>query len=200
MVAGGAALSVLVFAVCEDRLNAGRAYAFAAAAAAAAVAAFFTTRAVLSGLARPMGKMSAGVKSFIAADYKLDSALPKEGWTEAQGVISVLNRLMLELSAYRAFHLNQVVEERAKAQALIETINDGILLVDDRGRLIYSNQLALKLLGIPIREPDITLPGSVKQEAFASAISGIIASSENYLKARWRFPSRAIRSRACEAE
>ncbi len=157
--------------------------AFLAAAAAAALATFFSIRAILAGMARPMQKVSLGVKSFIAADYRLESVIKKEGWPEAGSLISGLNRLMLELSAYRAFHLSQVVEDRAKAQALIETITDGVLLVDDRGRLIYSNQKALNLLGIPKQEPNIALPGSVRQEAFLAALTGIMSSEKDNLKA-----------------
>lgn len=176
-------LPVLVFALLEGQFGVGRVYSLAAAAATAAAGALLAAWAVMRGLALPMAGMAAAVKTFIASDYKLDSTLPKKGWPEAQGVASALNRLLLELSAYRAFHLNQVVEERAKAQALIETVSDGILLVDDRGHLIYSNQLALKLLAIPRQQPDIVLPGAVRQEEFKPALETIMASEESYCKA-----------------
>lgn len=181
--AGAGIFPAVVFAVLEGPVNSGHVAASAAAAAAAALGGWLLALSVKSGLTRPMDKMAASVKAFIAADYKLEAALAKEGWPEAQGVTSALNRLMLELSAYRAFHLNQVVEERAKAQALIETITDGILLVDDRGRLIYSNQLALKLLGIPRQQADVALPGSASQKEFQPALEAIMASEESYLRA-----------------
>ena len=179
---GVSSLPLLVFLACLAGLGSGYAYALVSAAAAVLLVVFFAVDAVLSGVTRPVVKMSSCVKSFIAADYRLEAVLPKEGWPESGNLISALNRLMLELSAYRAFHFNQVVEERAKAQALIETITDGILLVDDRGQLIYCNQRALKLLGIPGPAPDISLPGSVRQKEFAPALSAIMASQENYLK------------------
>lgn len=149
--------------------------------AAAMLAAYFSTRMVILGLAHPMEKAAASVKKFIAAEYKLEAALPKEGWPEASALISSLNRLMLELSAYRAFQLNQVVEERAKAKALIETIADGILLIDDHGGLIYCNKTALKLLGIPKLSPDIRIPGSVTRPVFSEALASALASEEQYL-------------------
>lgn len=158
----------------------GAAYAAAAAVAAASYAA---ARAVLAGMGRPMARMSAVLKSFRASDFRLDAPLAKEGWPETAALVSALNRLMLELSAYRAFHLNQVVEERAKAQALIETISDAVLLVDDRGRLIHSNKLALKILKVPSDTQDIVLPGSVGEGAFRPVLGGILASPESYVKA-----------------
>ncbi|MEK7722265.1 MAG: PAS domain-containing sensor histidine kinase, partial [Elusimicrobiota bacterium] len=180
---GASLLPVLIFLACVAGFKLGYAYALFIAAAAALLTGFFAAETVMSGLARPMARVSLSAKSFIAADYRLESVIKKEGWPEAESLISGLNRLMLELSAYRAFHLNQVVEDRAKAQALIETITDGVLLVDDRGQLIYSNQKALNLLCIPRQEPIISLPGSVRQEAFAAALTGIMSSRESPLKA-----------------
>lgn len=185
----GAALAPLsVFAVCSAVLSRGYPYAFGVAAASALLCAFFAARAVLGGVARPMARMSSVLRSFIADNYKLEAVLPKQGWPEAGSLISVLNRVMLELSAYRAFHLNQVVEERAKAQALIDTISDGILLVDDRGQLIYSNRNALSLLNIPKTDQNIVLPDSVRETAFRPALSAILAAKDKYIKAEVAVP------------
>jgi len=174
---------ILVLLACVPGFKPGYTYAFLIAAAAAVFSAFFSARAILSGMVLPVAKVSSGVRNFIAADYRLEAVIPKQGWPEAKDLISGLNRLMLELSAYRAFHLNQVVEDRAKAQALIETITDGVMLVDDRGQLIYSNQKALNLLCIPKQEPNIALPGCVRQQDFLAALTDIMSSQENNIKA-----------------
>ena len=174
---------ILVLLACVPGFKPGYTYAFLIAAAAAVFSAFLSARAILAGMVLPVAKVSSGVRNFIAADYRLEAVIPKQGWPEAKDLISGLNRLMLELSAYRAFHLNQVVEDRAKAQALIETITDGVMLVDDRGQLIYSNQKALKLLCIPKQEPNIALPGCVRQQDFLAALTDIMSSQENNLKA-----------------
>lgn len=140
---------LLVIAVCSLLPGVSLDTAILLATATAPIAALLAAAVIISGLTHPMQKAAASVKRFISMDYRLESAIPKKGWPEASAMISSLNRLMLELGAYRGFQLNQVVEERAKAKALIETITDGILLVDDSGGLIYSNKTALKLLGIP---------------------------------------------------
>lgn len=174
-------LPLLVFAVCAFLMKVSGLSAFLFALGSVPAAALLAASIIKYGLTLPLENAASSVKKFIAADYRLKAAISKEGWPEAVGLISSLNRLMLELSAYRAFQLNQVVEERAKAKALVETITDGILLVDDHGGLIYSNQTALSLLGIAKLSPDITLPGSVKKEAFAAALRDILASEEKYL-------------------
>lgn len=179
---GASFLPILVFLACAGLFKMGYLYAFLLAAAAAFAAVYVAAGMVMSGLVVPMTKVSASVKCFISADYKLEAAIPKEGWAESERLISSVNRLMLELSAYRAFQLNQVLEERGKAEALIETITDGVVLVDDRGGLIYSNDAALKLLGIPKRTPDVVLPASVKNAFFAASIKEIMESREICMK------------------
>lgn len=154
-----------------------------AAAVGGLAAVFASWRVIMKGVVGPMARMSAVLKSFRDSDFRLDAPLAKEGWPETAALVSAFNRLMLELNAYRAFHLNQVVEERAKAQALIETISDAVLLVDDRGRLIHSNKLALKILKVAADTQDIVLPGSVGEEPFKPVLSGILSSPENYVKA-----------------
>ncbi len=176
-------LPLLVFAVCASGFGLDDPRALLLAVVSSSVAAFFAAARIMAGLARPIDKVSASVKRFISADYRLETVVPKEGWPEAGNLISALNRLMLELSAYRAFQLNQVVEERGKAQALIETITDGVMLADDRGGLIYTNQTALKLLGIPKLSPDVVLPDFVKTEAFSPALREIMASDEKHIEA-----------------
>jgi len=164
----------------------------AAAAAAAGLASLFAAlcagRLIERGLSAPVSKVSAAVKKFIADNYRLAAALPKEGWPAAAALVSSANRLMLELGAFRAFQINQVVEERGKAKALIETIPDGALLLDDRGGIIYSNRTALRLLGIPGLSEEVSIPASVTVTALAEEISRMLASEEPYLKACVELP------------
>ncbi|HCC48679.1 MAG TPA: hypothetical protein DEQ38_11280 [Elusimicrobia bacterium] len=150
-----------------------------------AVAIFCITMVVVflvsNRIIRPINNMVNGVKNFLKVQH-LDQVIPQEGWPEIKVLVGILNRLMLELQAYRAFQLNQIVEEKGKAQALIDTISDGVLLIDDRGSMIYSNNTALRLLGIPKISPEVGVPRSVKNEAFFKALTDMLAQKEKYLK------------------
>lgn len=188
IILGSSCLPLLVFAVCAFVLNCGYPRALLIAAASAAAAAFLAAAAVKAGLAAPMETIAANLKLFKESDYHLKSVIPKAGWPEAANLISAINRLMLELNAYRAFQLYQVVEERGKAQALLETITDGVLLIDDRGGLIYCNHAALNLLGIPKISPDVVIPSSVSNSYFLSALTGMLASDEKHLRAELAVP------------
>lgn len=135
----------------------------------------------------PINNMVNGVKGFLRTQH-LDQVIPAVGWPEVRVLGGILNRLMLELQAYRAFQLNQIVEEKGKAQALIDTISDGVILVDDRGSLIYSNNTALKLLGIPKISPEVSVPRSVKNEAFFKGLTDMMALKEKYLRSELDAP------------
>ncbi|MBI4656957.1 MAG: HAMP domain-containing protein [Elusimicrobia bacterium] len=128
----------------------------------------------------PLGNIIHGVKRISTND--LTSTIPTEGWPEIKNLISVFNRMMLELQAYRAFQLNQIVEEKNKAQVLVDTIPDGVLLSDDQNKIIYSNQTALNLLGIGKISPDAALPKSIRRREFYSQFTDIVSSKEKFIK------------------
>lgn len=130
---------------------------------------------------KPISALMEGVQRVSSSD--LTTTIPQEGWPEIKSLISVFNRMMLELQAYRAFQLRKLVEEKTKAEALINTIPDGVILVDQNNRLMSSNQIALKLMGIPKVSPDIVLPKSVRNVDFFKEISNVLSSKEKFVSA-----------------
>lgn len=134
------------------------------------------------GLLRPVRGAAEAIKKFYTDDYKIEKPLAREGWPETAQLISALNKVILELGAYHAFHINQVLEERGKAQALIDAIMDGVLLLDDGGRLIHANRTALKLLGIGTVDPEILLCSMVTEQSFKLALEELTASGEDHQK------------------
>lgn len=185
--AASALSPVLVCAVCAAWLGAAPGLALACGAAAGLACAALCLRLWRAGLTGPLEGMDSAVKAFVTAGYRLERPLPKAGWPEPAGLASAFNRLALELGAYRGFHLNQVLEERSKAQALIETITDGVLICDDKGRLIYSNQRALNLLGIA-KSTSIILPDSITRREFGALIAEIVSSRESSARAEAVLP------------
>lgn len=174
---------VLVLAACLPGSGAGNMHALCLTAASVLAAVSLAAAGAARGFTRPVARVASLLKCFLSPSYRLESAVPKEGWPEAQGLIGDANRLMLELSAYRAFNVDQVLEERGRAQALIEAVPDGIILLDDRGRVVYSNSAALRLLKITAAENPPALPEAVKEGAFLDAFRRIMASQEIFVKA-----------------
>jgi len=147
---------------------------------------------VSNRLIRPVNNMVGGVTRFLKEDHRLEAVLPQEGWPEIKSLAAALNRVMLELQAYKAFQLGQMVEEKNKAQALIDTITDGVILVDDRGGVIHSNQTALRLLGIRKLSADTVLPRSITNEVFFREFTAIRASTEKFIRSEILAPLPAV--------
>lgn len=85
------ALPVLGFTAALSVFGAGYAVSAALAAGLAVIGALLAALAVVHGLGRPVVKLSSAVKAFMAADYKLEEVILREGWPEAAGLISALN-------------------------------------------------------------------------------------------------------------
>jgi len=148
----------------------------------------FVVFLISSKIIRPINNMSDSVKGFLK-EQVLEKIIPQEGWPEIKSLVSVLNRLMLELQAYKAFQLNQIMEEKNKAQVLIDTIPDGVLLLDNKNSIIYANITSLKLLGINSKVQPITLPHSIGSEVFAAEFEKLLMNKEKFAKSELDAPS-----------
>lgn len=69
----------------------------------------------------------------------LDKVLGRIGRLDTEGLQTVVQRL---------------ARERSFLETLFNTIEDGILVVDENGRIIYLNSAVTKLLGIPIKSAE----------------------------------------------
>src|SRR6516162_10331507 len=67
----------------------------------------------------------------------LDKVLDRIGRLDTQGLQSVVQRL---------------ARERTFLETLFNTIEDGVLVVDENGRILYFNQAVTRLLGL---QPDV---------------------------------------------
>lgn len=87
-----------------------------------------------------------------------------------QNIVKHINKNLLELQAYRAFHLNQLLDERNKFEVLLEIMKDGVILLDDEKRIISYNLKALNMLGIENISDNHNLLNSIKNEKILAGI------------------------------
>ena len=64
----------------------------------------------------------------------LDKVLGRIGRLDSEGLQTVVQRL---------------ARERSFLETLFNTIEDGVLVVDEQGRIIYFNQAVTQLVGLP---------------------------------------------------
>ncbi len=80
------------------------------------------------------GQTGAGIMSVSATKSSfLDRVLGRIGRLDAEGLQTVIQRL---------------ARERSFLETLFNTIEDGVLVVDERGRILYFNQAVTRLLGL----------------------------------------------------
>src|SRR5881397_2623807 len=82
---------------------------------------------LLSPVTRQLSRRMAAKSSF------LDKVLGRVGRLEKEGLQTVVQRL---------------ARERSFLETLFNTIEDGVLVVDERGRIVYFNQAITRLLGL----------------------------------------------------
>jgi two-component system, sporulation sensor kinase E len=74
----------------------------------------------------------------------LDKVLGRIGRLDAEGLQTVVQRL---------------ARERSFLETLFNTIEDGVLVADEQGRVLYFNQAVTRLLGLPADAEDQTVAG-----------------------------------------
>ncbi|HET6399947.1 MAG TPA: ATP-binding protein [Candidatus Kapabacteria bacterium] len=77
----------------------------------------------------------------------LDARIPIHGADEIADLGFEFNRLTERLSEFEAMNVSEIVREKQKSEAIIESIDDPLLLFDASGRLLHLNRAAEELTG-----------------------------------------------------
>jgi signal transduction histidine kinase len=68
---------------------------------------------------------------------------------ELAELYSEFNKMTERLRAYEKLNIQQIISEKKKAEAVVESLNEPIIVTDDRHDLILMNQAAVRMLKIP---------------------------------------------------
>ena len=95
----------------------------------------------------PLRKLSASIDH--AANQNFTASIPVEGHDEFAAVGRSFNRMLVQLQAYRTSTLAELIAERNRVTSIVNTLDEGLLLVDQNRRLIVVNPVACALLDVP---------------------------------------------------
>lgn len=117
----------------------------------------FVTISLLLGMGAATaisGRVSGPVLALVAAAKRVaarDYGAPVEaaGWPEFVQLAETFNAMTAQLKLLDESQLQKILEEKAKAETLVRTIPDGVLMVDGALGVVYANPPGLKLLGLP---------------------------------------------------
>ncbi|MCB4791817.1 MAG: HAMP domain-containing protein [Elusimicrobia bacterium] len=71
---------------------------------------------------------------------------------ELQDLAETFNNMTMELRRYDEMQVDKVITEKTKTESVVHSISDGLLLIDQEGRLQLVNRKAEELLGLPAGE------------------------------------------------
>jgi len=74
--------------------------------------------------------------------------LPEQPLAELQTVAAEFNRMAERLQQFEKLNVDRLVYEKSKTEAIIESIEDGIVLLDPKGIVTHINEIAAIILGV----------------------------------------------------
>lgn len=128
-----------------------------------------------SGFSGPVKNIRRAFESF-SKTKAVEKIIPKEGDEDMQFIISALNKMMLQLQAYNCFRLDQVLDERNKADAMMDVVPDAMVLINANGAIMHCNRPFQALTGIS--PADKTECKTLKDSPFKNILLKMLSSSE----------------------
>ncbi len=95
---------------------------------------------------QPLRELTDSVKELRGGH--LDTRIPIHGADEIADLGFEFNRLTERLGEFEAMNINEIVREKQKSEAIIESIEDPLLLFDANGRLLHLNRAAEELISV----------------------------------------------------
>ena len=123
-----------------------------------------------STLSRPLAELSDHLRSFSLRGPSV--RLGQQPLTELETVASEFNKMAERLEQFERLNIDQLIYEKGKTEAIIESLEDGIVLIDRDGVVTHMNEIAGIILGIG------------REEALGSSFDDLSSNSPHYLRIR----------------
>ena len=87
-----------------------------------------------------------------ATDRNFNATIPIESDDEFGRVGRAFNRMLVELREFRSSTTADLVTERNRARSIVNSLDEGLLLLDSARVIILANPIACDLLGLPVEQ------------------------------------------------
>jgi NtrC-family two-component system sensor histidine kinase KinB len=121
-------------------------------------------------ISRPLAELTDRLRSFSLRGPSV--RLSKQPLAELDAVAAEFNKMAERLEQFEKLNVDRLVYEKNKTEAIIENIEDGIVLIDSEGVITHLNQVAAIILGVE------------REEALGSAFDDLNTSHPHYLRVR----------------
>lgn len=129
-------------------------------------------------ISKPLEELTDRLRSFSLRGPSL--RLGEQPIAELQAVAQEFNRMAERLEQFDKLNVDRLVYEKSKTEAIIESLEDGIVMIDTRGVVAHINELAAIILGVE------------REAALGSPFDDLDSSHPHYLRIRaWLAEMRA---------
>lgn len=111
---------------------------------------FFISLYLTNKIINPIRILVKKIKKISEGDYS--QRLSISGDYETAELANEFNSMAEKLNNYRLMNIDKITKEKQKAEAIVESISDGVIVTDDENKIILLNKAAERILNI--REVD----------------------------------------------
>ncbi len=120
----------------------------AIAGLSAATAGFIVSWLLSRSLVRPVEAIRGAAEQIADGDYNVQ--LPVTSQDELGQLSKEINSMSRRLQAFKALNLDQLVAEKQRSEAIIHSLSDGIVVVNDQLQVVAINPAAASLFGTQV--------------------------------------------------
>ena len=113
----------------------------------AALLALGLVASVPEAAVQPLRKLNAALAHATARDFA--ATIPQESQDEFGQVAQSFNRMLSELREFRSSTAAELIMTRNRAAGIVNTLDEGILVLDESRRILLANPVMCELLGLP---------------------------------------------------
>jgi NtrC-family two-component system sensor histidine kinase KinB len=121
-------------------------------------------------ISKPLDELTDRLRSFSLRGPSL--RLGEQPIAELQAVAQEFNRMAERLEEFDKLNVDRLIYEKSKTEAIIESLEDGIVMIDTRGIVAHINELASIILGVE------------REAALGSPFDDLDSSHPHYLRIR----------------
>ena len=116
----------------------------------AALLALALASSVPEAAVQPLRKLTAALDHATARNFS--ASIPQESHDEFGQVARAFNRMLGQLREYRTSTEADLITERNRAASIVNTLDEGLLLLDENRRILLANPVLCELLGLPVEK------------------------------------------------
>jgi NtrC-family two-component system sensor histidine kinase KinB len=96
---------------------------------------------------QPLRKLTAALDH--ATERNFSASIPRESHDEFGQVALAFNRMLGQLREYRTSTAAELITARNRAASIVNTLDEGLLLLDENRQILLANPVMCELLGLP---------------------------------------------------